>query len=474
MMLDRIDAALNAILHAMWNWPMIVLLLGTGIYLTIRLRLIQASGIFHAVDLLTGRYDNREDAGAITHFQALSAALSGTIGLGNIAGVAFAMSKGGPGALFWMWITALFGMAIKYASCMLGLKFRKVHEDGRISGGPMYYIEYGLGKKYKPLAYAFALFAIISSFGAANMLQSHEAAATLNNTFGVPEILTGLVIAFFVFLVIIGGIKRIGKVASRLVPLMCVIYVLGACAIIILKAENIPYAFGLIFRGAFCGTAVAGGMIGYTIKMALEHGVRRALQSNEAGQGSAPMAHAAARTTEPVREGLVAMIGPFIDTIVVCTMTGLVLICSGTFDNPVIWGEGGRLVYEGAEITAMAFGSVLTFKGIPVGEYIVIASIVLFAYSTLLTWSYYGEQCAEYLFQSKRAVLPYKAVFVVFVVIGSVWKLDAIFSFSDVANGLMAAPNLVALFGLSGLVVKMTKDYIGRLRERDPSVRRLR
>ncbi|MBN1212055.1 MAG: sodium:alanine symporter family protein [candidate division Zixibacteria bacterium] len=451
--MEQLESILQSISNVVWGWPAAGLLLLTGLVLTLRMLFIQVRGFVHGVGIASGRYDDPAHEGQLTHFQALSAALSATIGIGNIAGVAIAIYYGGPGAIFWMWVTAFFGMAIKYSECMLAIKYRKVEPDGNIRGGPMYFIELGMKKYFKPFAYFFAFFTAVAAFGAGNMVQSNTVAESLIRAFDIgPESLTlwrwiiGLVIAFMVAVVIIGGIKRIGKVASFLVPVMSIVYVLSAVVVLIISRDQIIPAFELIFYHAFHPTAVVGGSAsGATIWLTITWGIRRGLFSNEAGQGSAAMAHSTAKVEEPVREGLVAMLGPFIDTIVICSMTALVVITSG------LWDQG----LNGAQLTMAAFDKILPVYG----EWMVVVGILLFAYSTVLSWSYYGEKGIEYLLGS-RSKLPYKWLFVIFTFLGARLELGTVWSYADIANGFMAAPNLIALIGLSGVVFTMTKKYM--------------
>ncbi len=436
--LDKVDGYV-------WGPFLIAFLLFTGIFLTIRYRFIQIRKFRHGVDLITGRYEDPKDEGEITHFQALSAALSATIGTGNIAGVATAIVSGGPGAVFWMWVTGALGMVNKYNSALLGLKFRKMHRDGTASGGPMYYLERGL--KAKSVGWLFALFGAVASFGIGDMVQANSVAKPLEENLGIPSLATGLIVALFVGLVIIGGIKRIGKVASKIVPFMCIIYVLGALIILLTHFEKLPYAFSLIIKHAFSPTSAAGGFLGATVAQTIRFGVARGLFSNEAGLGSASIAHSAAKTKEPVREGLVAMLGPFVDTIVICTMTALVIIITGA------WTSG----LTSSPLSAHAFDI-----GLPgVGKWIVTFGLVFFAFSTMLTWSYYGDRCSEYILGSK-AVMPYRWFFVLFIPIGAIVKIDLVWLLTDITNGLMAFPNLIGILGLSGLVAKMTNEYFSR------------
>jgi AGCS family alanine or glycine:cation symporter len=434
-LLDRIGAIV-------WGPLTIILLVGTGLYLTLRVKGIQVRKFTYAWRLISGRYDNPDDEGEITHFQALSAALSATIGTGNIAGVGTAVAIGGPGAVFWMWVTAVFGMTLKYAECLLALNYRTFHKNGTVSAGPMYYLERGLGQKW--LGFLFALFAAVASFGIGNMVQANSVAEPLQSYFGIPKLVTGLTIGALVFAVIVGGIKRIGQVASRIVPFMALFYVLGALCVIALNLSLIPSAFAVIFHDAFTGTAATGGFVGATFARAVRFGVARGVFSNEAGLGSAPIAHGAAQTNEPVREGLVAMLGPFIDTIVICSMTALVIILTGAF----------REGLTGAELTAAAFS-----KSLPgIGGYIVAVGIVFFAFSTAISWSYYGDRSVEYLFGS-ASVMPYRVIYCLLLPVGATIHLNLVWTISDIFNALMAWPNLVGLLALSGVVVRHTREY---------------
>ena len=431
-----------------WGIPSIIFLVGTGLYLTIRLNFIQFRGFKHGFGLITGRYDKASDPGEVTHFQALSTALSATIGTGNIAGVATAIAFGGPGAVFWMWITALVGMATKFTSCSLALKYREFHPNGSVSGGPMYTLKHGLNMP--KLGAAFAIFTLIASFGIGNMVQANSVADGLGYIF--PDLndyrlLVGVVIAILVGLVIIGGIKRIAKIASRIVPFMAIVYCLAALAVLLLNIDKIPAAFSTIINLALNPYAAGGGAIG----AAIQYGVARGVFSNEAGLGSAPMAHAAARTKEPIREGLVAMLGPFIDTIVICTMTALVIVIMGA------WGEARPEALKGAALSAYAFEQALG----KAGSWVVGFGLMFFAYSTIIAWSYYGDRSAEYLFGS-RAVLPYRIIFTVLVVIGAYIPLQLVWNFADIANMLMAIPNLISLILLAGLVKKLSDEYMSK------------
>jgi AGCS family alanine or glycine:cation symporter len=448
-MLTRLTELTGIIAGHVWGIPSIVLLVGTGLYLTLRLGFVQFRGFHHSLQLIAGKYDRADDPGEVTHFQALSTALSATVGTGNIAGVATAIALGGPGAVFWMWITALVGMATKYASCSLALRYRRFHPDGSVSGGPMYTLARGLDMP--KLGAAFAVFALIASFGIGNMVQANSVADGLTYIFpGASDykLLIGVVIAILVGLVIIGGIRRIAKVTSRIVPFMAIAYCSAALLILGLHIDRIPAAFATIFNLALNPWAAGGGAIG----AAIQYGVARGVFSNEAGLGSAPMAHAAARTREPIREGLVAMMGPFIDTIVICTMTALVIVIMGA------WGEARPEALTGAALSAYAFEQALG----QAGSWVVGFGLVFFAYSTIIAWSYYGDRSAEFLF-GERAVLPYRIVYTVLVVVGAYVPLQLVWNFADIANMLMAAPNLLSLILLAGVVKSLSDDYFSRM-----------
>ena len=446
--IDALTEWTGQLAGAVWGIPSIVLLVGTGLYLTLRLRFIQFRGFRHGLALVAGRYDRDTDPGEVSHFQALATALSATIGTGNIAGVATAIAFGGPGAVFWMWVTAAVGMATKYTSCSLALKYRRFHADGSVSGGPMYTLARALDMPR--LGALFAFFALVASFGIGNMVQANSVVDGLTYIFPRAErfrLLIGVVIAIMVGLVIIGGIRRIARIASRIVPFMALVYCAAALLILILNVDRIPGAFATIFRLALDPWAAGGGAIG----AAIQYGVARGVFSNEAGLGSAPMAHAAARTREPVREGLVAMLGPFFDTIVICTMTALVIVLSG------MWGDARPEGLEGAALSAHAFSR---FLG-QAGSWVVGFGLVFFAYSTIIAWSYYGDRSAEFLL-GERAVLPYRVVYTVLVVVGAYVPLKLVWNFADIANMLMAAPNLVSLLLLAGVVKRLTDDYFER------------
>lgn len=445
--------ALNGFFAALsgyvWGVPLLVLLVGTGVLLTIRLRLLQVFMLPYAL-YETFVKPKAHEQGDISHFQALMVALAATIGTGNIIGVATAISVGGPGALFWMWITAAFGMATKYAEGVLAVKYRVVDENGEMSGGPMYYIERGLGCRW--LGIMFALFGSIAAFGIGNMVQANAVAGNLKESLGFSPFATGLVLAVFTGLVIFGGVKNIGRVSAVMVPVMALVYVAGCLVILGRYAAEVPSALLMVFHDAFTGTAATGGFLGSAVMLAIQKGVSRGVFSNESGMGSAPIAAAAAKTNEPCEQALVSMTGTFIDTIIVCTMTGLVIIVTGA------WHSGAEV----SALTKSAFDTGLPGNG---GGFIVSFGIVFFAYSTIIGWAYYGEKCMEYLLGVK-ALLPYRLVYAVAVLVGASVKLDLVWNFADVMNGLMAIPNLIALLGLSGVVVAETNRFLAQRREK--------
>jgi AGCS family alanine or glycine:cation symporter len=553
------ENAVNKIGDLVWNFgfpygnesiPLVVLaLLGVGGFLTIRLGFIQLRRFGHGVAVATGRYDDPNDTGDVSHFQALTTALSATVGIGNIAGVALAIHWGGPGALFWMWITAALGMATKFSEVTLAQHYRSVHKDagevvGTVSGGPMYYIEMGLGPKWKPMAIFFAVALGFTAFLTGNAIQANTVSDTMNTAFGIPQYLTGLVTVTIVAAVVLGGIGRIGKITGILAPFMAAVYVLGALVIIMMNLGAVGPAFAAIFTEAFNPTAgIAGTGIG-AILTTMMYGCQRGLFSNEAGQGSAPIAHAAAKTEEPVSEGVVALLEPFIDTIVIVTMTALVIIITGVYDEripteitlgegDVSWVSGDQdigytsvqnpgeiLIEEGryAEdmntfigwhevkverlyidegMTRVFTGSVLTETGEAVGadgvavtslwgmavesgapltmqafrkglsplgdwgHYVVILSVFLFGISTAISWSYYGDRCANYLFGT-RAIFPYKMMYIAMHFVGANVALNLAWTMGDIALGIVILPNLLALILLSGKIKELTDDYFER------------
>ena len=425
-----------------WGPVMLTLLLGTGIYLTIGLKGMTISHIPYAFrQLFKGRESSGE--GEITPFNALMTSLSSTIGMGNIAGVATAIGLGGPGALFWMWCAAFVGMATKYAEAVLAVNYRETDELGRKVGGPMYYIKNGLGGYWKWLGMAFALFGSLAGFGLANTVQSNAVSQVLETNFAVPTVVSGLVMAVLVGTVLLGGIKRIAVVAGKLVPFMALLYISATLLILITHATDIPAAIVLVVDSAFNGAAATGGFAGATLMLALRMGIARGIFSNEAGLGSAPIAHAAAETNSPVRQGTIAMLGTFIDTLVICTMTGLVLIVTGVWS-----GEP-----QGAAMTLAAFTSALPF-----GDLLLSICVALFAFTTMLGWSYYGERCAEFLL-GPRVITPFRVLWVIGIFVGTQMSLELVWKMTDALNGLMAIPNLIALIFLSPVVFKLTQEY---------------
>jgi AGCS family alanine or glycine:cation symporter len=436
------EQTIDAINGLVWGPIMLTLLLGTGIFLTIGLRGMTITRIPYAFkQLLLGRKGSGE--GEISPFNALMTALSSTVGTGNIAGVATAIGIGGPGALFWMWCTALVGMATKYAEAVLAVNYRETDAAGKKVGGPMYYIKNGLGKRWKPLAFLFALFGALAGFGLANTVQSNTVSQVLFNNFQIPTVVSGLVMAFLVALVLLGGIQRIAQVAGKLVPLMTVIYLVSTLVILLMNLPDIPAALVFIVDSAFNGTAATGGFAGATVMLALRMGVSRGIFSNESGLGSAPIAHAAAATNSPVRQGTIAMLGTFIDTLIICTMTGLVLIVTDVWNSDL----------QGAAMTLQVFDSSLPFGGD-----ILSLCIALFAFTTMLGWSYYGERCAQFLLGPK-VVLPFRVLWVVGIFLGTQMSLGLVWKMSDALNGMMAIPNLIALLLLSPVVFKLTRQY---------------
>lgn len=439
-----VEDLLNQLSSWVWGPVMLAFLLGIGIYLMFGLRAFPWRNTGRAFVLLWNTRKNEQE-GDISPFQALMTSLSATIGTGNIAGVATAIALGGPGAVFWMWMTALFGMATKYAEAVLAVEYRELDEDGRHVGGPMYYIKNGLGDKWQWLAVIFALLGALAAFGIGNMVQANSVADAVESLFHVPVWQTGAVLTVLSAAVILGGLSRIAEVASKLVPTMAIAYIVGALIVIFINIEQVPQALLLIVCSAFTETAAIGGFAGAAVWAAIRFGVARGVFSNEAGLGSAPIAHAAAKTNNPVQQGMIAMLGTFIDTLVICTMTALVIILTG------VWSSGET----GAALSTLAFDT-----GIPGwGGYIVVFGLVVFAFTTILGWSYYGERCAEFLFGVK-VIWPYRILWLCAIPVGAMGKLGLIWLMADVMNGLMAIPNLIALGLLSPVIFKMTSDYL--------------
>lgn len=444
---------------------LLVLIFG-GAFFTLRFGFVNVRMFRHSIDVIRGRFDRPEDEGEVSHFQALTSALSATVGLGNIAGVAAAIAMGGPGAIFWMWMAAFMGMSLKFSSCSLAQYYRRVKPDGSVLGGPMVYLEEGIKDRFPSMAslgrvfgVAFAIFTVFAAFGGGNMFQGNQTFKIMSDQFGISDDgawVVGLVMAVFVGMVIIGGIRRIGEVTSKLVPAMCGFYCLVCITILLKNFGQILPMFASIFGEAFNMEAGFGGLLG----VAILQGSRRAAFSNEAGLGSAAIAHAAAKTDEPIREGIVAMIGPFIDTIVVCTMTALtILITKSNLDPATGLPFAGAVSNEkGVELTAAAFATL--------GDWapkLLCIAVVVFAYSTMISWSYYGERATEYLF-GERGIKPYRIVFVLFVILGPMLSLEDVINFSDMMLFSMGFPNILGMILLSGVVGKHAREYIGRLR----------
>lgn len=452
---------LNAFDSFVWGPPLMILLIGTGIMLTLRLGLLQVTKLPMALKLIFSARSN--GSGDVSSFQALCTALAATVGTGNIVGVATAVKAGGPGALFWMWIAAFFGMATKYAECLLAVKYRQVDADGNVSGGPMYYIEQGLGKSYKPLAVMFAVFGVMTAcLGTGTFTQVNSITSIVNVSFDVPEVYTAIVLTLLVAATTIGGLKSIANVASKIVPFMAVLYVVCSVAVLIYYADAIPAAVKLVIDSAFTTTAATGGFLGASVMLAMRSGVARGIFSNEAGLGSAPIVAAAAKTKWAAEQGLVSMTGTFIDTIIICTMTGLTLVASGVWCGDL----------NGAAMTEAAFAGAFPV----VAKYMLTAGLVLFAFTTIIGWNYYGERCVEYLCGVK-GIMPYRIAYIILVALGAFLKLEVIWIIADIVNGLMAFPNLIALVGLSGVVVAESKryfDYLSKRQDRKNNIKSIR
>ena len=457
-----------------WGPWMLLLLVGTGIYLSIRVGFLQFGKFGYAMKNTLGRIFQKSEAGAgeVTPFQAVSTALAATVGTGNIAGVTGAIAVGGPGAVFWMWLSALFGMVTKYAEVVLSVRYRERNDQGDWVGGPMYYIRNGLGKSWNWLACLFCILGALAAFGIGNMTQVNTIASSINNAidafggntgamtftmFGqvvpVSSIVIGVIVAGIVMLVLFGGIKRIGAVAEKLVPVMAAIYILASLAVVLTNLGSVGKIFAMIFKGAFSAEAALGGAFGITIMTTIQKGVGRGVFSNEAGLGSAPMAHAATSERNPVKQGMYGIFEVFMDTIVICTLTALTVLCGVEKGIAIEWGKSA-----GTELVSAAFGTVF---GTELGALLVAVGITLFALSTILSWSLYGTRCFEFLLKG-RGVRAYQSLFVVVVVIGATLKLDLVWNIADTLNGFMAIPNLVALLGLSGVVVKLTKEHFSK------------
>ena len=455
--IESVNGALN---NFAWGPLMLLLLVGTGIYLTVRVNWLQVTHfgriLKNTVGTLFKKQDSKDHGANISPFQAVTTALAGTVGTGNIAGVTGAIFTGGAGAVFWMWVAAFFGMITKYAEILLAMKYRIKDENGVYHGGPMYYIENGIGKSWKWLAVIFCLLGGFASFGIGNIAQSSEISGALTDLFKLPPLASGILIAVVVALVTLGGIKRIGKVTSLLVPFMSVFYIVAGIILILMRITHIPAVFGQIFAGAFSFKSVGGGLFGYTIMMAMKQGFARGVFSNEAGLGSAPIAHAASSTEEPCEQAIWGVFEVFIDTIVICSITGFAVLLSGILDV-----EGGLSAFasKGAAAAA-AFNTILPGT---LGGKIIELSLLFFALSTILSWAYYGENCWGYLTKNNKVfILAYKIIFSLVCIVGAMGSGTLMWDIADTLNGLMAIPNLIALLMLSGVVAKVTKDYFAK------------
>ena len=437
---------LGSISSVIWGIPLLILIVGTGIYLTVRVGVLQVRLLPAALKLVFSKNHDKTAEGDISQFQALTTALAATVGTGNIVGVATAVVLGGPGAVFWMWVSAFFGMATKYSEAILAVRFRVKDAKGQMAGGPMYYLEHGLKQKW--LAVLFAIFGALAAFGIGNGTQSNSVAGVVKSTFGLDTWITGTVLTIFTALVILGGIKSIGNVTAIFVPIMAIFYLIAGLLVMIMNITAIPEAFATIFRMAFSGEAAVGGAIGAAIR----YGIARGVFSNEAGLGSAPIAAAAAKTDLPGRQALVSMTQVFLDTFLICSITGVTIVMSGMYKDTSLAAN---------ELTSASFGH---FLG-DFGPYVVAIGLIFFASSTIFGWAYYGEKCFQYLFKNPSLLIIYRIAFVIMVYIGSVVSLDLIWTFSDIANGLMAIPNLIGLLGLSGVVMYETKRIQEKLKE---------
>jgi len=454
--LDGLNHLISLYNEYVGGYLILIFLVPTGIYFAIRFRFLHITKFWHSVKILAGRYSKKDDHGDVNHFKALTTALAATVGTGNIVGVSLAIYFGGPGAVFWMWVTGFFGMMLKMVECTLALKYRKTNPDGTISGGPMYYMELGLkdklGKWAKVLAVVFAGAAVLCALGTGNMAQSNSIAAAIFKSYHIPHWITGLVLAGLLLLIVIGGLKRIAEVTSRLVPAMALVYLAAALVVFVLHIDQIIPAFQLIISDAFTGTAATGGFIGSAFILTLTMGVRRGLFSNEAGQGSAPMAHSAAKTPYPIREGLVSSLEPFIDTLIICTLTALVVIVTGS------WHSGLR----GVEMTIFAFQTGLGQLNLGfIAAHLVTIVLFLFAFSTIIGWAYYGTRAAQYLL-GFGAIKPFYYLYAIFVFFGAVWGIDLVWNFVDMVITFMTIPNLIAIILLAPVMKKEIDEYFSK------------
>lgn len=457
--LESVQRVIQAYNEYIGGFAVLLMLIPTGLYFLFKLKFLNVTQLGHAIAVVRGKYDKKDDRGDVNHFKALTTALSATVGTGNIVGVALAIGWGGPGAVFWMWVTGFLGMILKYTECTLSHKYRSFNSDGSVSGGPMYYMEYGLrsklGRFAKVLAIIFAVATIFCSLGTGNMAQSNSMAEALLDTYKVEKWISGLLISFLALLVVVGGLKRIAEVTARLVPFMAIIYVASALLIIGIEYRQIPMALWTILEDAFTGRGAAGGFFGSAFLMTMLMGVRRGLFSNEAGQGSAPIAHAAAKTEWPAREGLVALMEPLVDTLIICTLTAMMIVITG------VW-QGDR---EGVTMTTKAMETGLNDIGIHgIGHHIVTLGLMLFAFSTVISWSYYGDRAVNYLF-GEKFIKPYGYVYCLFIFLGSIWDLKLVWDFVDMVITFMTIPNLIALLLLSPVVVAETNRYLAAMKQ---------
>lgn len=470
--MEGFEYVLDQVNSFVWGPIMLVFLVGTGVFLMIRLKFKPLRNLGYALRQVFSKESivkkDEEGSGDISPFQSLMTALAATIGTGNIVGVATALTLGGPGALFWMWVSAIFGLATKYGESVLAVHYRVQNKNGEMSGGPMYSIKNGFKVKWlgSILAGAFAVFAVIASFGIGNLTQINSIADAVYNTFSIPNWITGIVIAVLIGIILLGGIQAIGSVSSKVVPIMAVFYSIGCIIIIFTNLNNLPGGMSNIMQSAFSSQSVLGGVAGFSFATALRFGIARGVFSNEAGLGSAPIAAAAAKTDHPCRQGYINMTGTFFDTIIVCTLTGLAIACSGVLGSIDVNGE----LITGAALTISAFSTVFG----QVGGIIVTIGLVLFAFSTILGWSYYGEKSLEYLVQSNKVKAVYRIIFSIVVFIGAISTLEVAWNFSDTANGLMAIPNLICLIVLSGVIVKLSKEYENTILIPEESLRKSR
>jgi len=443
------------------GYAVLFFLIPTGLYFIFRLKFLNVTRLPHAIKIVAGKYDNKKDHGDVNHFKALTTALSATVGTGNIVGVALAIYWGGPGAVFWMWITGFLGMILKYTECTLSHKYRVFNSDGSVSGGPMYYIKKGITDLYnwpvfaKVLAIIFAVATLFASLGTGNMAQANGMTDALKTTYGIDVYYSGFIIAGLTLLIVVGGLKRIANVTAKLVPFMAVTYVIATITVLIDTSDQILPAFSLILHDAFTGTAATGGFIGSAFIMTMLWGIKRGLFSNEAGQGSAPIAHAAAKTEYSVREGLVASLEPLVDTLIICTLTALMLVTTGAWDS----GE------KGVSMTITAMNDGLAKIGLQqFGKHIVTWGLMMFAFSTIIAWSYYGTRAANYLF-GEKSIKYYYWIYGIFVFFGSIWGVDLVWHFVDMVITFMTIPNLIALLLLSGVVIRETNSYFSMMKK---------